>query len=88
MSMFHVGIDKAWILNSWDRMVIPKPFSRALLRFGKLIQVPEDATEEDLERYTSELQTALDRVCEFAEANVKHVGTAEFPYMKIPDKAI
>lgn len=80
MSMFHVAVDRAWVLNSWDRMMIPKPFSRALLRFGKLIRVPAEATDEDVERYTSELQTALDRVCEFAETNVSKVGTREFPH--------
>ncbi len=80
MTMFHAAVDKAWVLNSWDRLMIPKPFSRVLVRFGKLIPVPEDATDEDLERYTGELQAALDRVCEFAEANVNRVGTSEFPY--------
>jgi lysophospholipid acyltransferase (LPLAT)-like uncharacterized protein len=80
--MFHVAVDRAWVLNSWDRMMIPKPFSQVLLRFGKLIHVPPDATDEDLERYTAELQAALDRVCEFAEAHVKQVGASEFPYYK------
>jgi hypothetical protein len=27
-------------------------------------------------------------VVEFAEVNVKKVGTAEFPYVKIPNRAI
>ena len=80
LSMFHAAVEKAWVLNSWDRMMIPKPFSRVLLRFGKLIIVPENATDEDVERYTGELQASLDRVCEFAEANVNQVGTSEFPY--------
>lgn len=80
LTMFHAAVDKAWVLNSWDRMMIPRPFSRVLLRFGKMIPVPTDATDEDLERYTSELQAALDRVCEFSEANVNRVGTSEFPY--------
>jgi hypothetical protein len=62
--------------------VIPKPFSRVLLRFGKLIPVPRDANDEEIERYTAELQSSLDRVCEFAEANVSKVGTAEFPYYR------
>jgi lysophospholipid acyltransferase (LPLAT)-like uncharacterized protein len=75
-------VDKAWVLNSWDRMMIPLPFSRVLLRFGKLIPIPTDASDEDVERYTAELQSALDRACEFAEANVSRVGTAEFPYYK------
>ncbi len=78
LTMFHMAVEKAWVLNTWDRLMIPKPFSRVLVRFGKLIPVPPDATDEDIERYTAELQAALDRVCEFAEANVSKVGTAEF----------
>ncbi len=82
LTMFHAAVDRAWVLNSWDRMMIPMPFSRVLLRFGKLIPVPADATDEDIERHTAELQAALDRVCDFAEANVGNVGTSEFPYSK------
>jgi len=82
LTTFHVGVDKAWVLNSWDRMMIPKPFSRVLIRFGKLIQVPKNADDSDLARYNDELQAALDRVCEFADANVSKVGTSEFPYRK------
>jgi lysophospholipid acyltransferase (LPLAT)-like uncharacterized protein len=79
LSAFHIAVEKAWVLNTWDRLIIPKPFSRVLIRFGKLIAVPPDSTDEDLERHTAELQAALDRVREFAEANVAKVGTAEFP---------
>jgi len=79
LTMFHMGVDKAWVLNSWDRLIIPKPFSRVLVRFGRLIEVPRGASDEDLERYTAELQASLDRVREFAEANVGKVGTTEFP---------
>jgi len=82
LTMFHAAVDKAWVLNSWDRMMIPMPFSRVLLRFGKLIHVPTGASDEDVERHTAELQTSLDRVCKFAEAHVNQVGTSEFPYHK------
>lgn len=80
MSTFHMAVEDAWVLNTWDRLMIPKPFSKVLVRFGKLIPVPAEARDEDLERYTAELQASLDRVCAFADANVKKVGTAEFPY--------
>ena len=80
MTMFHAAVDRAWVLNTWDRLMIPVPFSRVLVRFGKLIPVPKGASDEDLERYTAELQAALDRVREFAEANVSRAGTSEFPY--------
>jgi lysophospholipid acyltransferase (LPLAT)-like uncharacterized protein len=79
LTMFHAAVDKAWVLNSWDRMMIPMPFSKVLVRFGTLIRVPGDAGDEEVARYTEELQAALDRVCEFAEANVSKVGTREFP---------
>jgi len=82
LTTFHAAVDKAWVLNSWDRMMIPKPFSRVLVRVGKLIPVPTDASEEDLERYTTELQATLDRVCAFAEENVAKAGTGEFQYYK------
>jgi lysophospholipid acyltransferase (LPLAT)-like uncharacterized protein len=80
LAMLHMAVDKAWVLNTWDRLVIPMPFSRVLTRIGKMIHVPPDATDEDLERYQAELQSALDRVREFAEAHVQKVGTPEFPY--------
>jgi len=83
MTTFHAAVDKAWVLHSWDRMRIPRPFSRVLVRVGKLIPVPANATDADLERYAAELQATLDRVCEFAEANVSKVGTSEFPVGKM-----
>lgn len=80
LSTFHIAVESAWVLNTWDRLIIPKPFSRVLMRFGKLIPIPPDATDEDIERYQQELQASLDRICEFAEENVNKVGSAEDTY--------
>ena len=44
LTMFHIAVDRAWVLNTWDRLIIPKPFSRVLMRFGKLVPVPADAS--------------------------------------------
>ncbi len=84
MSVFHMAVDRAWVLNTWDRLMIPKPFSRVLMRFGKLIPVPIDASDAELENYQQELQASLDRVREFAERNVAKVGTSEFPCNESP----
>lgn len=67
---FHIALDNPWILPSWDDFMIPKPFSRALVRIGKLIRVPEDATSADLERHHADMQATLDRIREFAEADL------------------
>jgi lysophospholipid acyltransferase (LPLAT)-like uncharacterized protein len=80
LTMFHMAVDRAWVLNTWDRLMIPKPFSRVLMRFGRLIPVPRSATDSDLERYQQQLQDSLDRVREFAEANIDRAGSPEFPY--------
>lgn len=80
LTTFHAAVEKAWVLNSWDRMLIPKPFSRVLVRVGKLIAVPV-GEEDDVSVYLAELQATLDRVCEFSERNVGKVGT-EIPHYK------
>ena len=80
LTMFHLAVDRAWVLNTWDRLIIPKPFSRVLMRFGKLIPVPSETSDEELEHYQQELQESLDRVREFAEHNIEKVGSPDFPY--------
>ena len=82
MAVFHIAIDRAWTLNTWDRLLIPKPFSRALMRVGSLIPVPADIGSEDLEHYNALLQSSLDRVKAFAEAHVEQTGSAEYPFFR------
>ncbi len=68
---FYIAVDRAWVLDSWDRMVIPKPFARAYFRVSKLMPVPEDAgNEEDRAKYLAELQAALERVRRYANDEV------------------
>lgn len=73
---FHLAVQRAWILPTWDRLVIPKPFSRVLLRFSRRINVPENADSAELERLQVQVQAALDRACEFAQAYWPQAQTA------------
>jgi len=68
ITAFYVAADKPWVLKTWDRMVIPKPFSRAYVRVAKFIYVAPDADDAALDRHFAEMQAALERVTEFAEA--------------------
>jgi lysophospholipid acyltransferase (LPLAT)-like uncharacterized protein len=45
----YISVDRAWITRSWDRFLIPKPFSQVLVRFGEPIDVPEQMDEETFE---------------------------------------
>lgn len=79
MMGFHVALSDAWVLKTWDEFMIPKPFSRALVRFSRKILVPADADDAQMADCHAQLQAALDRVTEFAEENVARVGSPEFP---------
>jgi len=60
-------------------LLIPNPFSRALMRVSRKIAVPPDANETERERSLQALQAALDRCREFAEANLHRAGSPDFP---------
>lgn len=68
ISCFYVAVERAWVLNSWDRMMIPKPFSRATFQMAAPIRVPADASGEQMEALHREMQAALERCREKAEA--------------------
>ena len=68
ITAFYVAMEKPWVLNTWDAMVIPKPFSRAFVRVARKIFVPADASDEQLSAAHSEMQAALDRVTAYADS--------------------
>ncbi len=45
------GFDRPWRLNSWDRCIIPRPFSRARAIFGPPLTIPQRPGRERLEHY-------------------------------------
>ena len=60
---FAVTTSRCWTLRrSWDRMTIPKPFSRAMVGFAPPILVPAEADEPALAAKLAELQDSLDRL--------------------------
>jgi lysophospholipid acyltransferase (LPLAT)-like uncharacterized protein len=47
------------LFNSWDRYLIPLPFSRAVILFGEPLTVPTGADEETIESVRLQLQEAI-----------------------------
>ena len=55
-----VAVSDAWILaRSWDRYVIPKPFSRALIVAGEAIAIAADASPEETEAIRLRLEERI-----------------------------
>lgn len=59
--------ERAWRFNSWDRMFLPKPFSRAVLKLGDPIYVPAAVSEEELVEYSRRVEESLNLLTESAE---------------------
>ena len=71
ISCFYIAVKRAWILNSWDQMIIPKPFSRAAVYASAPIRVPADATDEQMAAFHQQMQETLERCRRGAE---EHFG--------------
>jgi lysophospholipid acyltransferase (LPLAT)-like uncharacterized protein len=56
-----------WELRSWDRLQIPKPFSRARVIFAAPIYVADQGGDPEIESKRLELQSALDELVERGE---------------------
>ena len=54
-----VGANRAWHVKSWDRFMVPKPFSTLKIRYGAPIRVPREAEESALEELARQLEGEL-----------------------------
>ena len=70
MGSFYLLPERAWVLKSWDKFVIPKPFTRAHVRVGRFLHVPKEIGSEQSQQLHAEMQAGLDRVREGAEAQL------------------
>jgi hypothetical protein len=59
-------------LNSWDRLAIPKPFSRGVQIFGAPITLAKDADDAALEQARLDLEDAINAVTAEADAVFNH----------------
>lgn len=58
---------RSWRLRSWDRMIVPKPFSRLVVTVAEPYTIGRDVRDEELERERLTLEQLLDRTTRDAE---------------------
>jgi hypothetical protein len=59
-----VAYEKAWKLRTWDEMLVPRPFSGVVVRYGTPFRV---AAESDEESHRLSLETCLNQMEAWAE---------------------
>jgi len=57
----YISVNKAWMLNSWDSFIIPKPFSTVVIRWDNPIFVPQEMDNETFESTRKEIEQHLKR---------------------------
>ena len=60
MLPFSVECEHFWTLKSWDKLQIPRPFTKARLKIAEPIYVPADAEDTEANARLKMLQDALD----------------------------
>ena len=58
---FYLLPESAWVMNSWDRFLVPKPFTRICVSWAQWTRVPAELCPEQFEPKREELNAALER---------------------------
>jgi len=60
---FHLEPERAWTMRSWDRFLVPRPFTRIAVSWARWTQVPSDLDlpEIQFEQRREELNAAIER---------------------------
>jgi len=73
--LVSISVNRAWVLKSWDRFLIPKPFSTIVVRWDDPIPVPETLSSEEFETIRRAVETRMreshdeqDRKCGWRES--------------------
>ena len=59
--------ERSFRLGSWDRLIMPIPFSRVAVAFGQPTPVPRGLSGEELESVRARLETELNRTTSLTE---------------------
>jgi lysophospholipid acyltransferase (LPLAT)-like uncharacterized protein len=55
----YISVNRAWVLDSWDRFIIPKPFSTVVIRWDSPIYVPQSMDNETFEDTRKKIEQHL-----------------------------
>ncbi|MGA7342812.1 MAG: lysophospholipid acyltransferase family protein [Terracidiphilus sp.] len=58
---FHLEPQRAWKVNSWDRFLVPMPFTRIVVSWARWTEVATDLAEDKLELKREELDAVIER---------------------------
>lgn len=66
------SIKRRIVLSSWDKLIIPLPFSRGVFIMGAPLTVPDHVRSDDLEPYRLELEHSLNDIANEGDFRCGH----------------
>ncbi len=57
---FHLEPEHAWTMRSWDRFLVPRPFTRIVVSWGPWTRLPSNLSPEEFEPKREELNAAIE----------------------------
>jgi hypothetical protein len=64
-----ISAERAWVMKSWDRFLVPKPFSTVTIRWGDPFPVPRGTHPDQLEELRKQVESLMLEA--HAEADLK-----------------
>lgn len=72
---------RSWkIRGTWTELIIPKPFTRIYLLTGEPIFVPANIPRNEIDRYTAQVQNAMDALNSKANGLVTNITTSALAF--------
>ncbi len=72
VGIFYAAPMRAWELHSWDRFLIPKPFSTVVVGWQMPVPVSPAIDSESLEATRQEIENALERARTAVEEHIQY----------------
>ena len=66
-TLFRSDAKPKYELSSWDKFILPLPFSKVTLNYGPPMTVPPDADKETLRQKQNELTALLNQITQACE---------------------
>ncbi len=70
VGIFYAAPVRAWELRSWDRFLIPRPFSTIVIGWQKPVPVAENVDENSLETVRQAVEQSLERARHIVEQHI------------------
>lgn len=65
--------NRVWMfLKAWDKMIIPKPFSKIVIYVSEPYLIPKEAKDEEFDNYVKGMERALNAMTRDVDAMVDH----------------